>query len=815
MQISPCTPLQPGQRVSVRRARWTVVDVRRYDGCELVTIAPIGSSTGSERQFLTPFDDVVAVDRDRRLRLVRAAPWRRACRALLAGDVTPGSLRSVRAARIDLMPHQLEPALAIVRGLGSRLLLADEVGLGKTIQAAIVVAELLARGLADRVLVITPAGLRRQWARELSTRFGIEGRIADAAALRRAAAVLPVGMNPWAAEHVALASIDYVKRPEVLAAAAAVPWDIVIVDEAHASASDSDRRGAVAALTATAAYVLLLTATPHSGDRQSFASLCGLGAVNQDPLLVFRRRRGTIRGGAARRVHALAVRPTSDESRMHAMLGAYTAALKVERADAWLAATVLHKRALSSAWALARSIERRLDGLSADAQSPRGAAQLLLPLDDRDGESCQDDEPPLWPAGLGLADRERERRLLRSLAGAARAAAAHESKLSALARLLRRAKEPAIVFTEYRDTLVHVQQALGRPAALIHGGLTQDERSAALHAFTSRLPPLLLATDAAGEGLNLQQASRLVINLELPWNPMRLEQRIGRVDRIGQQRTVHAIHLVAAGTGESRILGRLGTRIAQAQADITAAGVPASDEERAIAQLAILGTSDESLAAPEPPPIDLTLRCPDLHADAASETHRLARARALTISRDEHGALDAVPSGPWILRTRRSKARAALGSRAVLIWRAGYEDAFGRMADSTLVPVQIDLDITSPLADAAAIERWLASIDVRCRDAIGHATAGWRGLVERTNGALMSARLARERGIAEQADVTRDALFQPGLFERRAERRRLIAAAARQSAATDRTNRLHAIEGASRLTEMAPRLLLVLMPYRA
>jgi len=139
------------------------------------------------------------------------------------------------------------------------------------------------------------------------------------------------------------------------------------------------------------------------------------------------------------------------------------------------------------------------------------------------------------------------------------------------------------VFTEYRDTLQHVRQALDRPALVLHGGLTRDERSAVLAAFGRDPCGLLLTTDAAAEGLNLHHHCRLVVNLELPWNPMRIEQRIGRVDRIGQRRTVHAFHLVAAGTGEIRLLAHLRARVARAKADL---GAPDPlDDERRIARL--------------------------------------------------------------------------------------------------------------------------------------------------------------------------------------------------------------------------------------
>ena len=145
MQIPPSNPAdaghpgRPGDLVYVRRARWRIVGVRAYEGCQVVTLCGMTSPhLGIERRVLTPFETIVPLERARRLRVVRGVRWRRAVRALITADTPPGSLRAARAAGIDLMGHQLEPALAIVRGMGSRLLLADEVGLGKTIQAGLV-----------------------------------------------------------------------------------------------------------------------------------------------------------------------------------------------------------------------------------------------------------------------------------------------------------------------------------------------------------------------------------------------------------------------------------------------------------------------------------------------------------------------------------------------------------------------------------------------------------------------------------------------------------------------------------------------------
>ena len=598
MQISPPPrddkpAVRPGDLVHVRRARWRIVQIRACEDCQVVTLCGLTPPhLGLERRVLIPFDTIEPIERAPRLRIVRAVRWRRACRALIAADGPPGSLRAARSARIDLLPHQLEPALAILRGLGTRLLLADEVGLGKTIQAGLILSELLARGSIDRVLVLTPPGLREQWLQELADRFAIDATGVDGPTLRRLTATLPIGVNPWRTLSTAIASIDYVKRPEVFPAAASCRWDLVVVDEAHACAGDSDRRAAVHALAARADYVLLLSATPHSGDRESFATLCALGAVDRSdqpaalPLLVFRRTRADAGIGTTRRVHIVRIRPSADEIRMHAMLARYSDAVRAEErvADAWLALSVLHKRALSSAWSLAQSVERRLAALSAADRAV--TEQMALPLGDPQGELLTSDEAPSWPADLHLSDPARERRLLTALHQCARSAMASETKVAALVTLLRRADQSAVVFTEYRDTLLHVRQRLASPVLVLHGGLTREERSSVLAAFARDPRALLLATDAAAEGLNLHHGCRLVINLELPWNPMRLEQRIGRVDRIGQRRTVHAFHLIADGTGETRLLARLRARVAVAQADIGAPD-PLGDDERLMAQLVI------------------------------------------------------------------------------------------------------------------------------------------------------------------------------------------------------------------------------------
>ncbi len=593
MQNPPST--RTGDAVEVRSQRWRVVDVRAYEDCRLLTLVGIGrDNRGDARRFLVPFDRVEPLRRRSAGRIVTGARWRRALLALLADEGRADLLRAARDARVDLMPHQLEPAIALVRGRGTRVLLADDVGLGKTIQAALIVAELRARGRADRVLIVTPAGLRDQWRGELGARFGIEADVLTLPEMRRRIAQLPIGINPWTTSPAAIASMDYVKRPEILQAVCGCRWDVVVIDEVHGAGIGTERYEAVAALAQAATYVLLLTATPHSGDPAAFSALCRIGALD-DPLLVFRRTRERVGLGVGRRVHTIGVRSGPAAARMHALVAGFAAAIRSEHdsRDAWIALTVLHKRAFSGARALELTVARRLESIALNRDTrPR---QAPLPWTDDGGELDASDEPPDWLGGAALADPDRERRLLHRLLDAACAAAKTDGKTRVLARLLRRIPEPIVVFTEYRDTLQHLRSVLAEPVALLHGGLSRDQRTSALDDFTTGRRRVLLATDAAGEGLNLHHRCRAIVNLELPWNPTRLEQRIGRVDRIGQDRRVHVFHLVGRDTGEVRVLERLRARVARAAAEVAASDP--LDDDRRTARLVVDGTRVDAAAS--------------------------------------------------------------------------------------------------------------------------------------------------------------------------------------------------------------------------
>jgi superfamily II DNA or RNA helicase len=767
--------------VRVRGARWRVAAVQPHEDCTVYTL--ISAEPGilpETRYVLTPFDDVDPISRRARGRRMRLRQWRRAARALFASATPAGCLRCACPARIDVLPHQLAPALSVLRGDGSRVLLADDVGLGKTVQAGLILAELLNRKCIDRALVVTPAGVRDQWIAELSERFAIDARRADAPSLRELSTALPVGVNPWTTMPVAVTSMDYVKRVEVLAVVATCRWDLLIVDEVHMVSGDSERHRAVQRLATLASFVVMLSATPHNGDDAAFEQLrvTGMASDRDDPLLVFRRTRQSVRPHAARRVRLLNVRRTPSEARMFATLARFQRAVRDEHGVSALALSVLNKRAYSSAWSLAESVNRRIVAL---AEGIAGTGQqLTLPLDDLEGELSIEDAPPPWPTDLSLADVNLERRLLSAVMSAAvEAALAGESKLAVLRRLLRRVREPVLIFTEFRDTATHVQSALGR-GLLLHGGLPAWQRRERLSSFGSSASELLVATDAAAQGLNLQRACRLVINLELPWNPMRLEQRIGRVDRIGQKRRVHAIHLVGRETGENQILEHLHGRVARAQ---TAIGAP--DPLRAVR------SSDESGFA--------AAADPELNRRACEEAARILACRSLWQS-SNRAALSAVEAAPWWIAKPRRLARAMLAGRAVYIFRLSIETGLGTTAASQIVGLSCEAfragrDREAPTPSSQFLEQWRA-------EANKIESEFWRR------------RIARERSVLKavhEADLARP-LVQPALFDRRAERASTRASSEQRELDLSLRQRLVQSERGATLGLASAQLLLVLLP---
>jgi len=757
-----------GDIVRVRQHTWTVRIVDNYEHCRVLSLHRVGERTGHRCQVIEPFDDVRRTTASDRPRRVSLREWRRACRALILDDGGATALRTAATARVDLLPYQLEPALAVLQGLGARVLLADDVGLGKTVQAMLACAELMARGIAKRVLVICPAGLRAQWAEECSARFGVSLSIFDQRSIARLRSALPLGTNPWATQATVVTSIDFVKRPEVLPLVRAAGWDALIIDEAHGASGDSDRRDAVQQLSEQTPYVFLLTATPHNGDEAAFSTLCRFGQ-HGDRLVVFRRSRTEVGGDLGRRVHTVAISSSSSERRMHAALDALTRAVRREWSamdrHAWLMLTLFHKRALSCPFALAVSVERRLAML--DETSGAGSEQLWLPLDDPSGELDDSDTAPMWSTPA-LRDISQERHLLERLALAARAAEREASKLGRLRRLLGRLREPAIVFTEYRDTLIHLHAHVAPHAAVVHGGMPADERQAALRSFASA--GLLLATDAAGEGLNLQHACRTVINLELPWNPMRLEQRIGRVDRIGQKRRVHVFHLVSRDTGETRLLDRLSTRISRAQARVGASdpmcGRPAWTEE-ASARLVVLNEAEEASQAEGP--VSASVPLTRLVDEASSEADRIRLLRTVVDGGPRRaGRSQPRQQAPLFAFTRHAGSRARLGNRSLAVFQSVVHDALGRRIASLTEGVLW----RDPRPRHTAHWPLMQADEERLRACVDHdARHAWVARVKACHEQMTRLRVLRLRAIARWLERPERG-HQPELFDRRSEHER-------------------------------------------
>jgi superfamily II DNA or RNA helicase len=739
LQRAPRAPA-PGTVVAARGRHWRVVDTETYEDCVQVRVAPLNHA-GPAATFLQPFDCVepVAVS-DRPRRASRRRTAEAAAAALLDSHPWTG-LRAALAANIRLLPHQLEPALAIFSGQTKRILLADDVGLGKTIQAGLVLAELRARHELTRALIVTPAGLRDQWEGELGDRFDLPVRRVDAGALSQAGRTLPPWTDFWSLPAITVLSIDLLKRPEVCAQVRQTVWDLVIVDEAHHARTATDRGAAAALVCGRARHVVLISATPHGGDRAAFEGLLDLGRLtpSEPGMRVFHRTRGAVSPGVApRRTRNVNVRVSAAERRLFAILDRYTSRVwresqgRAAGADARLAMIVLRKRALSSAASLARSVSRRLMAL-AGHEPFDDRTQLALGFEDTlDGELIADDAEPgpvLNTPGLDSADDER--RLLARVLTAAHEASRDESKRALLTRTLSRTREPVIVFTEYRDSLEEIARALGaHGVTYLHGGLMPAARRAAVDAFTTGRARVLLATDAAAEGLNLHHRCRWVVHYELPWNPVRLEQRTGRVDRLGQARRVHAWRLIGAGTDESRILLHLEQRAASSEEEVARAvfeGAPAGAEHRAA------GPGHRAVSA-----------------DAVREAARLQHLRVLRRFQPR-------PSlRPLVSRARARGAFTGFSRRTQLaVCRAHAFDGGGRRVAEWCRAI---VRRRGPLAPSGRNRPTPATPSTGLRREIARHRAWARQGID------------RDESLAAALSGTCDGPLQPSLFDRRAER---------------------------------------------
>jgi superfamily II DNA or RNA helicase len=738
-----------GDRVTVRGERWVVQAATVFGDSTLLDLSSAEDGARQRRScsVLSPFDRPVPARRTPRIRATTRRRWMRQLHAHLSQVHAFGELRAPQRAAIDLLPFQLEPALALVGGRASRFLLADEVGLGKTIQAGLMLSELRLRSWCEHALIVTPAGLKRQWADELLHRFAIRAAAMDAASLATLTDSLPFDVNPWAVEPVVITSIDFLKQPEVLRGLTSQLWDALIVDEVHQATIASLRYDAVNALANRARHVMLLTATPHAGDDRAYRALCAIGEIgDHDPILLFRRTRELAGLTRSRRVHLLPVKPSRNGLEMHRLLDAYLARLwKIAhhdgKPDVQLVAMVLAKRAFSSAQSLAISLERRLAGLSGEIECH---AQGVLPLWAED-DASDDGRLPVAPA---FERTDEERTVLQRLIDAARRTQDGDRKMHVLRRIARRVAEPFIIFTEYRDTLDAIRNAIGglRRITMLHGGQTPRERRLSVDTFTRGDADVMIATDAGSEGLNLQGTCRLVVNLELPWNPIRLEQRIGRVDRIGQARTVHAINLLADGTSERTVLASLLRRIDR---------IRMSEIEIAACVM--------TQAAPTPRvvPAETRTQTIDLGTAALLAAQHIAETRRFN-------AVGAAIGDDIVPVTTVKSPRAAL----VSFFRVRLVTLAGRLIEDRLLPVQLPIErvrrrLRRHEARALA-ESLIAQFGLELqRHARSYAEDRARAVALEAAESIASA-ARRERAIAHDVTGQGSPLVQAGLFDARA-----------------------------------------------
>jgi superfamily II DNA or RNA helicase len=732
-QNLPPLDLPPLEGADVRARGWPWRVQRAWGavGCQVIELDRLHRDAPHLGALLDPFDRVEALPAGTR--------WRRQSRgalsqhiARLTGAWPDQPLAALSSMRVPLWAHQRVPALAIVDAAVTRLVIADEVGLGKTLSAALVLAELSARGLCQRALVLTPAGLRDQWREELETRAGVHAAVVDGAGLVERMRHRPPGESPWTAPGIAIVSTDLARQPSVLAGLAAWPWDVLVVDEAHQVSSDSARAAAAARVASCSRIMLLLTATPHSGDPQAFRRLLTLGGAGAAAAWLRRERHEIDAKIPRRRTRRWRVRSTHAELRLLEALAAYCR--RVDRsggADARLAMVVLRKRALSSAEALVRSLEHRRAALAGVPGS-----QLALPLDGTPGEHDADDaEQPAALRAPGLEDRGGELAMLDALTTLAHVASRRASKWRAVERLIRGTSEPIICFTEFRDTLRALVERLGHQTsiAVLHGGLDRAERRDAVARFTHGDVRVLVATDAAAEGLNLQARCRVLVNIELPWSPLVLEQRAGRIDRIGQRRPVRVWELCGRSGHEAVVVAALARRAAAIATDLSGYGY--AEENRAT-----------GLTAPVPV---ATLEGGAPPASVAAWWN-LRNACATTSDARDGGRR----RSPIWMRARHP----AVGRGIVLIFTAS-PGPLGTAVEHVAVHVSMT---TLPAGSPAA---WLPLVT--------HAARPVAAAALRSRASLAQSLAAREAELLEFARATHDEAtrrWQPSFFDRRANR---------------------------------------------
>lgn len=613
----------PGSIVKLRSRLWRVDDLRD----DILTATSIDGAPIERRRFFLPLEKcspgsieppsgkVVGNFSGQELLL-------RAYRLSMIHGTAP--LLSLQRSRVVPEPFQMVPVIMSLEMPRVRMLIADDVGLGKTIEAGLIVTELFARQRASRLLVICPASLREQWREALNYFFHIDARIISSRHRREMERELPPGTNPWEYYPYLIASMDYAKMPEVRPQILEQKnWDVVLVDEAHNVAKphqvdsrhrvEMERWELMRDLSTRTKHLLLLTATPHNGFTDTFASLLGMLNVEavsgpqEDPVInreiarsyVCQRRRKDVEEEFQKLGSGESPFPSRSQNEVYVELSPLEAKVidKVEqlgkhiltsagpehtfrmRIAKWTV-THFHKRALSSPRALVISLKNRLkrinkvlgkeeETLAEDIAVTEEEARAEV-LDNDTGERTTEEEASARMERFIVKDKEaliRETELLeRALADAEKVTPTQDSKLNylldnTLREMFRRIPK-VIVFSKYKDTVDYLAQQIPlhrnyRDAKIVtlDGSLDESQRKERFREFEMAEKAVMVATDCISEGINLQYVASQVVHYELPWNPNRLEQRSGRVDRYGQpQKIVFIRTMVVNDSLEAAIL---------------------------------------------------------------------------------------------------------------------------------------------------------------------------------------------------------------------------------------------------------------------
>ena len=575
-----------GSLVHARGREWVVLP---GSGDELLLVQPLGGSTEEATGILTALEEV------RPARFSLPDPGRlgdhRSCRLLrdalrLGFRSSAGPFRSFGQLAVEPRPYQLVPLLMALRQDPVRLLIADDVGIGKTVEALLIAKELLAQGSAERLAVLCPPHLAEQWQRELAEKFHIDAELVLSNTVRRLERGLPLGTSLFEAHPFVVVSIDFIKGERYREEFVRTCADLVIVDEAHGATrgalrSQQLRHQLVSRLADDPGrHLILVTATPHSGSEEAFRSLLGLlrpdladlpadlsGPANEARrrtlarFLVQRRRADVEHYLGADTVFPRRVdrEETYPLSQPHRQLFDKVLAYARERVRdteegthrqrvRWWAALGLLRALGSSPAAAAATLRTRAQGNETETveEADEVGRRAVLDLLDDESTGSTDVTPG---AEDERADEARTRRRLLAMAREAEAlAGAGDHKLLRATELVEGLIDDGccpIVFCRFIPTADYVAEYLrealtgvGAEVQAVTGRLPAEEREFRVLALAEHPRRVLVATDCLSEGINLPDHFDAVLHYDLSWNPTRHEQREGRVDRFGQPRAV-------------------------------------------------------------------------------------------------------------------------------------------------------------------------------------------------------------------------------------------------------------------------------------